>query len=75
MMWVTENGGKVVPDQNRKTVHFIVERHGVVSSLTHASLTSYITPHWIYSCKEVLILHLHLEKVTCLLGIKMQSFW
>ncbi|XP_042045735.1 DNA topoisomerase 2-binding protein 1-A-like [Salvia splendens] len=52
VMWVTEGGGKVVPDQNRKYVHFIVERHGVVSSLTHASSTSYITPHWIHSCKE-----------------------
>ncbi|XP_041995003.1 DNA topoisomerase 2-binding protein 1-A-like isoform X2 [Salvia splendens] len=51
VMWVTENGGKVVPDQNRKIVHFIVERHGVVSPLTQASSTSYITPHWIQSCK------------------------
>ncbi|KAL1545273.1 DNA topoisomerase 2-binding protein 1-A-like [Salvia divinorum] len=49
--WVTEGGGEV-PDQNRKIVHFIVERHGAVSSLTHASSTSYITPHWIHSCKE-----------------------
>lgn len=57
-MWVTEGGGEVVADQNRKNVHFIVERHGLVSCLTHTSWTSYITPHWIHSCLEVLILPL-----------------
>ncbi|XP_057790006.1 uncharacterized protein LOC131006872 [Salvia miltiorrhiza] len=52
VMWVTEGGGEVVSDQNRKIVHFIVERHGVVSCLTHASWISYITTHWIHSCLE-----------------------
>lgn len=52
VMWVTEGGGEVVADQNRKNVHFIVERHGVVSCLTHTSWTSYITTHWIHSCLE-----------------------
>lgn len=52
VMWVTGGGGEVVADQNRKNVHFIVERHGAVSCLTHTSWTSYITTHWIHSCLE-----------------------
>ncbi|KAH6769080.1 hypothetical protein C2S51_014416 [Perilla frutescens var. frutescens] len=52
VMWVTEGGGEVVADQNRKNVHFIVERHGLVCCPTHTSWTSYITTHWIHSCLE-----------------------
>ncbi|XP_073142139.1 uncharacterized protein [Henckelia pumila] len=51
LQWVEEGGGEVAPDQNKKNVHFIVERHGVVPCLTAVRCT-YVSSHWIHSCIE-----------------------
>ncbi|KAK6143199.1 hypothetical protein DH2020_023547 [Rehmannia glutinosa] len=52
VLWVNEGGGEVVANQNEKNVHFIVERHGEVSSLKNTVRSTYVTTHWIYSCLE-----------------------
>ncbi|XP_073271085.1 uncharacterized protein [Primulina huaijiensis] len=51
MQWVGEGGGEVAPDQDKKNVHFIVERHGVIPCLTDVRCT-YVSSHWIHSCIE-----------------------
>ncbi|KAL6560544.1 hypothetical protein OROGR_004103 [Orobanche gracilis] len=50
--WINEGGGEVVGDQQKKNVHFIVERHGAVSSLTSTVRSTYVTTHWVHSCLE-----------------------
>ncbi|KAL6513392.1 hypothetical protein OROGR_020878 [Orobanche gracilis] len=51
VLWINEGGGEVVGDQ-QKNVHFIVERHGAVSSLTSTVRSAYVTTHWVHSCLE-----------------------
>ncbi|KAL6548814.1 hypothetical protein OROHE_008659 [Orobanche hederae] len=51
VLWINEGGGEVVEDQ-QKNVHFIVERHGAVSSLTSTVRSTYVTTHWVHSCLE-----------------------
>ncbi|KAL6572396.1 hypothetical protein OROMI_013354 [Orobanche minor] len=52
VLWINEGGGEVVGHQ-QKNVHFIVERHGAVSSLTSTVRSTYVTTHWVHSCLEV----------------------
>ncbi|KZV27508.1 DNA topoisomerase 2-binding protein 1-A [Dorcoceras hygrometricum] len=51
LQWVEYGGGEVAGDQNKMSVHFIVERHGAVPHMTDVRCT-YVSSHWIHSCIE-----------------------
>ncbi|CAK9160359.1 unnamed protein product [Ilex paraguariensis] len=52
VQWVNQGGGEVVDDHIDKNVHFIVECHGVVPSLTDVTGSTSVSSHWIRSCLE-----------------------
>ncbi|XP_035541604.1 DNA topoisomerase 2-binding protein 1-A [Juglans regia] len=52
VQWVVQGGGKVVDDNERQRVHFIIECHGVIPRPIDDSPTVSVSSHWIRSCLE-----------------------
>ncbi|XP_038700037.1 DNA topoisomerase 2-binding protein 1-A isoform X2 [Tripterygium wilfordii] len=52
VQWVNQGGGKLVDDHIIHTVHYTIERHGVIAKSADAYQTTYVSSHWIRSCLE-----------------------
>lgn len=59
VQWVVQGGGRVVDDNAKQKVHFIIECHGVIPRPIDDSQTVSVSSHWIRSCLEVCLVNVY----------------
>lgn len=52
--WIHQGGGLMMDIvEENQNVHFIIERHGLISNFNYLNKCTVVSSHWIRSCLEV----------------------